>query len=371
MLKRLYIDNVRCFSNFEMTPSPIAVLVGANGTGKSTLGDVLSSLLSLLQPEAPSVQHLFPPHSCTRWDTRNVQRIELRVEAEQEQFDYSLEIEHDADRRTSVIRSERLLGSGQLLYSVADGEVQLFGDNAAAHPRVTFPVDPRRSFLPILEPRQDNRRITAFKRWLAGCWRLKLRPEQMDPFSKEEAATVSPDGHNFPSWYRTLQQEAPDVTERVRGDLTQVIPGLKRIRLVAAGDSKLLMLDFLQDGQEFSLHLGELSDGQRALLVLYTILHAAADRTCLLVIDEPDNFVADREIQPWLSSLRERVADAAKGTLLVMSHHPEVVDYLAADQVLRLSREGGPTRIESLEGSLDRKDGLKASEWLRLDEADG
>jgi ABC-type glutathione transport system ATPase component len=111
--------------------------------------------------------------------------------------------------------------------------------------------------------------------------------------------------------------------------------------------------------------LNELSDGQRALLVLYTILHAVARQASLLVFDEPDNFVAQAEIQPWLSSLREAVVSSRRGTLLVISHHPEVIDYLAPDQALYLWRgEDGPARVRELE--VDREQGLSASEWLKL-----
>lgn len=366
LLKRLYVDNVRCLSNFELTPAQVSVLVGANGVGKSTVLEVLRALFVLLNADAPSIQTLFGPGSCTRWDSRKLQKVELDVsEPGGQDFSYSLEIEHDPDKRATVIRQERLIGNGQLLYSSSNGEVQLFGDDASANPRTRFPVDPRRSFLPVLEPRGDNKGITAFKNWLTRCWLFKLRPEQLDPFSESEARAIATDGRNFVSWYRTLQQEAPEVTQKVRKDLAPIIPGLHSIKLSPAGSSKLLTFDCSLGGNSFSLTLAELSDGQRALLILYTILHAVADRASLLLIDEPDNFVADPEIQPWLAALRQRVVDTGTGTLLILSHHPAVIDYIAADQVLRLSRDNGPTRVATVD--VDRTKGLAASEWLRLE----
>ncbi len=84
-----------------------------------------------------------------------------------------------------------------------------------------------------------------------------------------------------------------------------------------------------------------------------------------MVFDEPDNFVAAKEIQPWLSQMRDAVLDHG-ATLLVLSHHPEVIDYLAPDNVLLFYREeGGPSRIES--AKFDASHGLKASELLRLE----
>ena len=79
----------------------------------------------------------------------------------------------------------------------------------------------------------------------------------------------------------------------------------------------------------------------------------------------PDNFLAEAEIQPWLAALRGQVTQSERCSLMVMSHHPEVIDDVAADQVLALTREvQGPARARELE--LDRAAGLRASEWLRL-----
>ncbi|MFP4381463.1 MAG: AAA family ATPase, partial [Candidatus Sumerlaeia bacterium] len=41
MLKRLYIDNYKCFENFEVEFSNINLLLGANASGKSTVLEVL------------------------------------------------------------------------------------------------------------------------------------------------------------------------------------------------------------------------------------------------------------------------------------------------------------------------------------------
>jgi len=113
------------------------------------------------------------------------------------------------------------------------------------------------------------------------------------------------------------------------------------------------------------LNLAELSEGQRALLVLYAIRHMIAERASLVVFDEPDNYLAYEEIQPWLSGMRDAVL-TGNATLLVISHHPEVIDYLAPDQVLRFWRdEAGPTRVE--EPKIALATGLTASEAIRME----
>ncbi|MEW6349418.1 MAG: AAA family ATPase [Thermodesulfobacteriota bacterium] len=48
MIKRIYIDNFRCMVNFELALGPMNLLLGNNGTGKSTVFDVLWRLRSFL-----------------------------------------------------------------------------------------------------------------------------------------------------------------------------------------------------------------------------------------------------------------------------------------------------------------------------------
>ena len=65
-----------------------------------------------------------------------------------------------------------------------------------------------------------------------------------------------------------------------------------------------------------------------------------------LCIDEPDNFIALREIQPWLAELRDRVEQEHSQCLLI-SHHPEFIDLLAVKHGAMFTRAGqGPVRIK-------------------------
>ena len=52
--------------------------------------------------------------------------------------------------------------------------------------------------------------------------------------------------------------------------------------------------------KSFRLDFNELSDGQQTLIALYALLHFLVQENTTLCIDEPDNFVALAELQPWL-----------------------------------------------------------------------
>ena len=91
-------------------------------------------------------------------------------------------------------------------------------------------------------------------------------------------------------------------------------------------------------------------------------------RAGTLLLDEPENYVGLQLIQPWLVELADAMRD--EGQLFVISHHPEVIDYLAADHALLFERPGGgPTRVQH--NPFDRNKGLKASELVARGLVDG
>jgi len=145
--------------------------------------------------------------------------------------------------------------------------------------------------------------------------------------------------------------------------------GLDGLRLRQVGaDTRELRLRFISPGirgqgnKHYELRLDELSDGQRALVILYGLLHLGRDGGGIwLFLDEPDNFVALPEIQPWLMALVELCEDTASQAVLC-SHHPELIDYLGPThgQVLRRNTSGATTAqpIRTATG------GLKLSELV-------
>ena len=82
----------------------------------------------------------------------------------------------------------------------------------------------------------------------------------------------------------------------------------------------------------------ELSEGQRCLVALYMILHFLIAKGKTVFLDEPDNFISLREIQPWLLAAEDAVEES-KGQLILISHHPEILNYWAREYGLLFSRE--------------------------------
>ena len=363
MFKRIHIDNYKSLVNFDLRLEELTLLVGQNGTGKTAVLDVVYALRRLLQGAARVADRdVFPPSSLTRWQERAVQTLRLDVELDGDAFRYRLEVEHDRRRRRARIILETLETTEGPLFRFAGGDVQLYRDDHSEGP--TFKSDWRESALARVVPVEENRALTRFLEFMRRVLVCSLDPPALASEATGEDLILARDGRNFVDWYRHLLQERQHLNPDYVHALRQVLVGLRGLSLPKVGvDTRVLSAVFADadEAHEYGFH--ELSDGQRALIVLYAITLLTAGQGTALFIDEPVNHVGLREIQPWLIELADACGSALPQAVLC-SHHPEVIDYLGADRGVLLWRDGlGPTRAESLADGLQR---LNPGSPLRL-----
>ncbi|WP_437960634.1 AAA family ATPase [Sorangium sp. So ce119] len=347
-IARLYVNNYRCFINFELQPERRSLLVGCNGAGKSSLFDVLAAIQDLViwNKEASEA---FPPETVAKFGGSMEQRFEIDVESEWGVFRYALRLSHDVDRGETAIASEEVTLGGKPLYGFLEREVQLYGDDHKPA-KETFSFSPRRSFLASMEPKPMNTRLTWLKTFLHRIWVLRLEPARMIALARTDSdMLLERDASNFASFCRYLLQEEPDGLQRAQEPLREIIPGFQHLRMQTAGRTKVLVAKFgYPGGEAYELDFDALSDGQRTLIALYVLLHAGMQHATVLCLDEPDNFVSISEIQPFLVALAD-VSDESGQQVLLISHSSEVIDYVGASEAILLERpEGGHTRVGSI-----------------------
>jgi len=267
--------------------------------------------------------------------------------------------------------SEELVGGDGVLYRSGHGGVEIFGDKPLASPRTKIPFISRTSFLASLEPRPDNQRIMRFRNYVGSLWCLKPDPLRLGGAAISEAQSLERDLTNFASWYRTRAQEDPDAVVALREDLQRALDGFDQLRLQPiSGGAKDLFVRFKFGDNSHELNWAKLSDGQRMLIALYGVYRFALSKATVVVLDEIENFVAPAEIQPWLREIVDAVA-ANNHQLIVISHHPESIIYLAADSIWRMWRDSGSghTRIAPLQPN--RETGEAAYEATKAEAVNG
>lgn len=360
MLKRIYVNNYRCLVNFELTLDRLTLLMGPNGGGKSTLFDVLYGIRRLIADNA-RLTEVFPPDDLTAWVSSTEQSFELGLEGNEGLFSYKLVISHTADLRKQKIHQECLTHDGKPIFEFLDGQVQLYHDDYTIGPPYSY--DWSMSALAGVAARHDNKKLTWFKEWVRKLFILSLQPKAMASETEDETDWLNRDGTNFSSWYRYISQEHQDKILPLAEELRKVIPGFYAFKLEAAGKRKILKVGISNDAdlhKTVFFDFDRVSDGQRVLIVLYCLLTGMRDLGHTVFLDEPENYLALQEIQPWLMKLNDACGEGFPQTVLI-SHHPELVDYLGAEWGRWLEREPlGQTRVKGMPETTEP--GLKLSE---------
>ena len=361
MLTRLYIDNFRCFVDFEYRPARKELILGRNGSGKSSLVDALLILRQIVVRGDVLDDH-FLLSQRTRWLDKPQITAELEADLEGDKYVYRLVIEPWGDPPRTRIESEIIRFNNRLIYEFTLGEVRLFNDRFEQE--FTYPFDWQRSCLATIIPRKENQILSRFKLWLSEVLCFRLNPFAMIARAEGESLFPNVDLSNVAAWYRHLIQAFPAQNDALRKSLRDSLDGFNHLQLDAAGENiRLLAANFSSVGSKTSkFYFGEMSDGQRCLISLYIVLHFVLARGGTVLFDEPDNFLSLREIQPWLMAVDD-IVEQNQGQVLVISHHPEIINQWAPSSGVQLVRDGaGPVGVERFQG--DPSSCLAASELV-------
>ncbi len=360
MLKRLFIDNFRSFVNFEYKPERKQLLLGANGSGKSSLLDAIELLKNFLR----GMENPFLATTRTRWLKLPEQVFELEASLEDKTYVYRVENRFAPDAPVAEVRLERLTVSGEPVFEQLGGEVRFFTHGPGA--LASLPWKTTRSSLNLA--RLSTPTVDRFLTWIfehVFCIRIDPWPEAMSDTTDGEDALPENELDNLGAWYRHLIQADPEANVSLVRSLAETLEGFVSLQLDAAGAStRVLRANFMQAGKKrITYPLSELSDGQRCLIALYMVLHfLIAKPGNSIFVDEPDNFVSLREIQPWLLAAEDAVHES-KGQLILVSHHPEILNYWAKEfGLLFVREENGQVRTKAYSEVSDT--GLEPAETI-------
>lgn len=134
MLKRLYVDNFRCLQNFEVCFDDVIVLLGRNGTGKTSVFDVLWRIQKLVVRGA-KVDEVFPAHDLSTSQRRRQQRFELDTQSGDDKFRYELVVDHALERERMRILQETLTHNDHPVFEFQEGDAQLYRDSYEKGPQ--------------------------------------------------------------------------------------------------------------------------------------------------------------------------------------------------------------------------------------------
>jgi len=333
MLKRLYVDNFRCLVDFELNFDSINLFLGDNGAGKSTIFDVLGKL-QLLITSGDAVEDIFKQSDLTRWQSNEKQTFELEILGNNGIYKYQLELitEIGTNHFENDISSEKLWFNEDPLLDVDMEKLKIYSDDGriSYSSRYNF----SQSIIRFLKS-DDNQKIIWFRERVSRLALLKISPNAIVSESLDTSQFLDKKMENFVSWYRYIFADNQNKLAQLTESLQEILDGFVSFKLEKIGQKAVilkLIFKIEESNQNIEYTFEELSDGQKILVVLYSLFYGLESQDYTLCIDEPENFLALPEIQPWLFQLYDLCSEGKLQALLI-SHHPQLIDYLLSSPI--------------------------------------
>jgi len=351
MIERLYVHNFRCLENFtlELAGQQSVVLIGKNGSGKSTVLEALRVFQSICR--GPNrVRDVIRAKDFARFDKSRPMRFEIDATLGQRRFKYAVSFEWPGDFFEARIVEETLLRNGVSVFTRQQGQVQLAGGAA-------FGLDWHVFALPVINERPSERSIQDVKAFLAGMILLAPIPQKIEGFSEEPATELDRYALNFAACLRALLQKKPKAYSEFELFVKDVLPDFSSIENVDRGKEggSQLIVTFEQPKphETLTLDFDVLSDGEKSFLLSAYIAAANAVRSStdppvVCVWDEPDNHLSLSEVGHFITAMRKMTNRG--GQFIATTHHPETIRKFSDDNTFVLARKSHlePTVVKLL-----------------------
>lgn len=355
-IESIDIENYRVFRKAQLDKLPrLVALVGANGTGKSTLFDVFSFLKDALAFNAgKAVARRGGMRELKSRGQSGPIRIEVKFrESGGRLAAYELAID-EVEGRVVVEREVLKFRRGQrgkpwhfVDFSRGRGTAitneQQYGQAGAEEQRAEYALDePDVLAIKGLGQFKDFRVVAEF-RSLIEHWQIsdfhiaEARPSTEEGYAEH----LSTRGDNLAQVAQYLYTYHRQRFDAVLEAMKRRVPGVSHIEAKPTEDGRLVLR--FQDGSFKDPFIARfVSDGTIKMFAYLVLLHDPKPFP-LLAVEEPEN-----QLYPeLLPELAEEFRDYARrgGQVFVSTHSPDFLNALQLDEIYCLKKEGGFTTI--------------------------
>ncbi len=360
-IESIEIKNYRLFQNVKFEKIPrLCVLVGANGTGKSTLFDVFSFLkdaLTMNVSKAVAKRGGYKELASRGFTDQPIEltlQFRLKITGHERLVTYGLKIAPGKDGRPFVAREVLRYKRGR--YGAPFRYLDFTQGKGYA---ITNEEDFSKQVEELTREEQELdapdilaiKGLGQFERFkAASAFRLMIENWHISDFHVSEARPSQEDGFadhlstrgdNLPLVANYLFEHHKDRFDRVLESMRRRVPGISLVQPEQTVDGRLV-LRFKDGSFKDPFIARHVSDGTIKMFAYLVLLNDPKPYP-LLAVEEPEN-----QLYPeLLPELAEEFRDYARrgGQVFISSHSPDFLNALALDEIYCLRKEAGFTKV--------------------------
>ncbi|MFM9900270.1 MAG: AAA family ATPase [Polaromonas sp.] len=360
-IESIEIKNYRLFRDTKLENiSRLCVLVGANGTGKSTLFDVFSFLkdaLAMNVGKAVSKRGGYKELASRGFADQPIEltlQFRLEITGKDRLVTYMLKIAPGKDGRPiverEVLRYKRgSYGAPFRFLDFSEGKgYAITNEEDFSKPDEDLNREDQELDAPDILAIKGLGQFERFKaasafRMMIENWHIsdfhvsEARPSQEEGFADH----LSTRGDNLPLVANFLFEHHKDRFDRVLESMKRRVPGVSMVEPKQTEDGRLVLR--FQDGSFKDPFIARhVSDGTIKMFAYLVLLNDPKPYP-LLAVEEPEN-----QLYPeLLPELAEEFRDYARrgGQVFISSHSPDFLNALTLDEIYCLRKENGFTQV--------------------------
>ena len=361
-IESIKLKNFKSFRDAEMCDIPgFCVIVGANGTGKTTLFDVFGFLKDCLifdVRRALQVRGGFKEVISRGAGASGCIEIEIRFRMEitgvARLVAYILNIGQDSDNQISVVREilrykrgsygspfhflDFTNGSGYAITNEEDFDK--LEEKLTREPQ-TIAQDAMA--IKGLGQFERFKAANAFRRliekWHVSDFHINQTRGDKDAIGEDEHLSAT--GDNLQLVARNIYDNHPEIFTKIVTAMKRRVPGIKNIKPVLTEDGRLI-LRFRDNAFQTSFIDRQVSDGTIKMFAYLLLLYDPNPHP-LLSVEEPENQLYPNLL--WELAEEFRAYAGKGGQVFVSSHSPSFLDAVQLNEVYWLVKDNGRTRI--------------------------
>lgn len=359
-IAQISIRGYRKLVDVSLSLQPFCVLIGANGSGKTSFLEVLSLLAASGNSQmAAKISDLGGIGDILTRDKAAALELDLSMPIEgHKPLDYKLRIEPRGQGYwigREMLTQHRGSPTPFKHIEAENGNVRYFDMSTSRLVRPSWAMDPLETALAQVprmfrEPEDLRRTIaaTTFYASLDVAPKSRVRlPQQMRPVTLPGAQ-----GEDLVSCLYSLRENDPDRFEVLEDTLAAAFPDFERLAFPPAA-AGMLAMTWKDKNYSRPMYMHQLSEGTLRFLWLATLL-GSRDLPPIVLLDEPEV-----SLHPGLQSLLVKLMREAssRSQIVVATHSDRLVRFLRPEELLVVETEGGAARFTWA-------DAMQIDDWL-------